>query len=83
MMGSEEWKYYRVGTSLYTLIFSRSVDFGLRLDQKYIRIEPLHTSEYEVSFKDGHQLYRAYTISDLQDIRLSKLLSTLKDTLID
>ncbi len=83
MKGNGEWKHFRIGTSMFTLIFSRSVDFGLRTDQKHVKIETLNFNDYEVTFRDADKLYREYRISDLKDIRLTKLLKTLKGTLID
>lgn len=80
---NDEWKYFRIGTSMHTLIFSRSVDFGLRTDQKYVRIETLAPNDYEIALRDTDKLYREYRITDLMDIRLTKLLNTLKGTLVD
>ena len=83
MKENGEWKHFRIGTSMFTLIFSRSVDFGLRTDQKHVKIETLNFDDYEVTFRDADKLYREYRISDLKDNRLTKLLKTLKGTLID
>ncbi|WP_303316509.1 hypothetical protein Q4Q34_06790 [Flavivirga abyssicola] len=83
MRENDEWKHFRIGTSMFTLIFSRSVDFGLRTDQKHIKIETINFNEYEVTFRDADKLYREYIISDLKDVRLHKLLNTLKGTLVD
>ena len=77
------WKQFRIGTSMHTLIFSRSVDFGLRSDQKCVKIEAVDLNVYEIVLRDGDKLYREYKISDLKDIKLIKLLNTLKGTLID
>lgn len=78
-----ENKYFRLGTSMHALMISRSVDFGLREDQKYIKIEALALDDYEVKMKDGNKVYREYRINNLEDIRLEKLMATLKSTLID
>lgn len=78
-----EDKYFRAGTSMYTFILSRSVDFGLRVDQKYIRIEPFDNNAFEVTLRDGYKAYREYRLTNLTDVRLTKLLQTLKDTLVD
>ncbi len=78
-----EEKHFRLGTSMHSLIFSRSVDFGLRSDQKYIKIEVIAPNEYEVILRDGEKIYREYRIHNLKDPRLTKLLLTLKDTLVD
>ncbi len=83
MKENGDWKHFRIGTSMFTLIFSRSVDFGLRTDQKHVKIETLNFNDYEITFRDADKLYREYRISDLNDIRLTKLLKTLKGTLID
>ena len=77
-----EDKFFRLGTSLHFLIISRSVEFKLRADQKFIKIEALDGS-FVVTLKDGTKMYRQYTIKDLEDERLTGLLETLKSTLID
>lgn len=74
---------FRLGTSLHFLIISRSVDHGLRPDQKYIRIEVVDKNDYDVCLRDGHTVYRQFRIAEFEDLRLAKLLRTLKDTLID
>jgi hypothetical protein len=78
-----EDKFFRIGTSLHTLVISRSVDFGLRTDQKYIKIETIGVNDFEVTFRDGEKIYRQYRVIDLSDIKVTKLLKTLKDVLID
>ena len=78
-----ENNHFRIGTSLYRLIFSRSVEHGLRDDQKYILIDTIAEKDYEVIFRDGFKKYREYRISDLNDVRLTKLLKTLKNTVAD
>lgn len=83
MKSKGEWKHFRIGTSMHTLIFSRSVDFGLRIDQKYVKIETLSEGDYEIAIRDADNLYREYRISDLKDMKLTKLLHTLRNTLID
>lgn len=77
-----EDKFFRLGTSMHTLIISRSVNFGLRLDQKHIKIEAFN-DKYEVIFQDGEKVYRKYTVNNLNDNRITKLLQTLKNTLVD
>ncbi len=74
---------FRIGTSLYRLIFSRSVEHGLRDDQKQLIIDTLEKNDYEITLRDGFKEYRHYRISELNDIKLTKLLETLKGTLID
>ena len=74
---------FRIGTSLYRLIFSRSVEHGLRDDQKQLIIDTLDKKNYEIILRDGFKKYREYRISDLNDIKLTNLLETLKGTLID
>lgn len=74
--------YYRIGTSMHTLVISRSVEHGLRYDQKCIKIETFDNCFY-VIFCDGYKVYREYRLDSLDDIRMSKLLNTLKDTLVD
>jgi hypothetical protein len=65
------------------LIISRSVDHGLRSDQKYIRIDPINANDFEITMSDGDKLYRQYRVNDLKDIRVTKLLQTLKSVLVD
>lgn len=77
-----EHHHFRLGTSLYRLIISRSVNYGLRRDQKYI-IMDAHHSDIEVKLCDGEKVYREYLMETLDDERLTNLLKTLKDTLID
>ena len=77
-----EDKSFRLGTAIQHLIISRSVENGLRPDQKFIKIQALDNS-FIVSLRDGKKLYREYTIKDLDDERLTGLLQTLKTTLID
>lgn len=79
----EEWRYFRLGTSMHALLFSRSVDFGLRIDQKCVSIETIDVDKYEITLTDGIKVYRTYRISDWNDIQLHKLLQTLKNTLVD
>jgi hypothetical protein len=78
-----EDKFFRLGTSMHALMISRSVNFGLRSDQKYIKIEAVNLNDYEIKLRDGDKIYREYRISDLGDARLEKLLMTLKSTLVD
>lgn len=74
---------FRLGTLLHSLIISRSVEFGLRVDQKYIRIESIGKAGFEVILKDGRKKYREYRLSDLNNTKLKQLIKTLEDTLID
>ena len=78
-----EDKFFRIGTSIHILIISRSVDFGLRRDQKFIKINVIDFDDFEIIMSDAEKVYREYRINNLKDIRLLKLLQTLKDTLID
>lgn len=75
--------HYRIGTSLYMLIFSRSVEDGLRDDQKYLIIDTIGNDDYEIILRDRYKKYREYRIDDLSDNKLTNLLQTLKGTLID
>ncbi len=76
-------KLFRLGTSVHSLIISRSVDFGLRMDQKYIVIESIGETGFEVVLRDGEKIYREYRISNLKNRKLKQLIKTLEDTLID
>lgn len=75
-------KFFRLGTSIHILVISRSVNHGLRLDQKHIKVDAFDT-KFEVTFRDGNKVYRQYMVDSLNDNRVTKLLKTLKDTLID
>ncbi len=76
-------KYFRLGTSMHALMISRSVKFGLREDQKYIKIEAVNLDDYEVTMRDAKKIYREYRINNLEDPQLEKLIATLKSTLVD
>ena len=78
-----ENRNFRIGTSMHTLIISRSVNHGLRPDQKYLKIEALATNDFEVIFRDGDKVYREYRIESLDNNKLMKLLQTLKQALVD
>lgn len=75
-------RYLRLGTSVHRLIISRSVDQGLRPDQKSIRIIS-ENDKFRVVFSDGNTIYRDNTIDSLEDIRFLNLLQSLKDILVD
>lgn len=74
---------FRVGTSMHDLIFSRSVDHGLRDDQKCVKVMWVGGSDFEIVMSDRFKRYREYRVSDLNDERVSRLLKTLEDTLVD
>ncbi|TSJ38904.1 hypothetical protein FO440_20610 [Mucilaginibacter corticis] len=74
--------YFRLGTSIHRLIISRSVDHGLRRDQKYIIVEA-YDKKLEVTLRGGDRTYRQFMVENLVDERVTKLIKTLKDTLID
>lgn len=76
-----EDKFFRLETSVHMLLISRSVNHELRLDQKRIKIDAFD-DKLEVTLRDGHKVYRQYVVNSLDDIRVTKLLRTLKDTLI-
>ena len=76
-------KLYRLGNSMHTLMISRSLDHGLRTDQKYVSIEAIGTDCFEVKMREGSKTYREYKVKSLQDVRVSKLLQTLKGVLVD
>jgi hypothetical protein len=77
-----EDKCFRLGISLDRLIISRSVDAVLRTDQKYIRIETREKT-FIITLREGQKMHREYTIKDLDDERMTGLLQTLKQALID
>ena len=77
-----EDKNFRVGTSMNDLIFSRSAEFGLRPDQKFVVIQ-VRDSSFIVSLMQGTKLHKQHTLKDLEDERMTGLLQTLKTVLID
>lgn len=77
-----EDKFFRLGTSTYYLIISRSVDATLRQDQKFIKIDALDNS-FVVTLKDHRKMYRQYTVKELEEERITHLIKTLKDIPID
>ncbi len=77
-----EDKFFRLGASVHILIISRSFNHGLRRDQKHIKIDT-YDDGYEVTLCDGEKIYRQYTVDRLDDIRVTKLLRTLRGTLVD
>ena len=79
---NEGYLSFRLGTSIYNLLISRSVTHGLRVDQKYIKIEAFD-KKFAVTLRDGGKTYREYMLDNLNDYRLTNLLKTLKDTLVD
>jgi len=76
-------EHFRLGTSMHALLLSRSINFGLRIEQKYIKIELIDVNDFEVTLQEGDKIYRQYRLKDLNDERVSKLLKTLKSTLVD
>lgn len=77
-----EQNYFRLGTSMHDLMISRSVVNGLRRDQKYIIIKT-YDDKFEVRLRDGYKTYREYMVDDLSDERLTKLIDTLRRTVVD
>lgn len=75
-------KFFRIGSSVGRLLISRSVNHGLRRDQKFITIET-YDNKFGVTLSDGYKTYREYTLYELNDPRLINLLKTLKHTLVD
>ncbi|MFP9112919.1 hypothetical protein ACLI1A_03185 [Flavobacterium sp. RHBU_3] len=77
-----EQRHFRLGTSVHHLIISRSVDHGLRPDQKSIQIIS-ENDKFRVVFINGDVLHSDFTVESLEDERLSNLLLILKNTLLD
>lgn len=77
-----ENKFFRLGSSMDSLLISRSVNNGLRIDQKFIRMEA-YDKKFGIVFRDGKQIYREYMLDNLDDYRVVNLLKTLKGTLVD
>ncbi|OEK03448.1 hypothetical protein BFP97_18830 [Roseivirga sp. 4D4] len=81
---------FRIGTSVNRLIFSRSVDHGLRVDQKQILIEPYSNGKYDIKFFDFSspgdviRIYDEFTTDKLTgNKRLLNNLNKLRNTLVD
>jgi hypothetical protein len=77
-----ENRFFRLGTSVHILLISRSVNYGLRSDQKHVKIDAFN-NKFEVTLRDGDKVYRQYMVDSLDDIRVTKLLRTLREILID
>ncbi|MGG9962916.1 hypothetical protein [Ferruginibacter sp. SUN106] len=75
-------KFFRLGNSMQDLIFSRSIEPGLRPEQKFVAVQAIRNS-FVVSLREGKKLHKEYTIKDLEDDRLTDLLQVLKDTEIN
>ena len=78
-----EDRFFRLGTSVDRLLISRSVEHGLRPDQKYVMVDTIDKNDFLVTLRDGENIYREYRITKLTDERLGALLKTLKHTLVD
>jgi len=83
MIETGEDRFFHAGTSMATLMISRSVNHGLRKDQKFVSIEAIGDNDYEIKLREYLKTYREYRITNLDDPRLNQLLKTLKDTLVD
>lgn len=77
-----ENKNFRLGAVTQDLIISRSAELILSPVQKFIRIKATENS-FVITLSDAKKMYRQYTIKDLDDERLTGLLQTLKQELID
>ena len=77
-----ENEHFRLGTSVHYLIISRSVEHGLRSDQKHIRI--MQTSlNFKVELREGLKEDRELVSENLKDVEIEQFLKILKNTLID
>lgn len=83
-------KKFRLGTSMHRLVFSRSVNHGLRQDQKQVMIEPYKNGSYDISFFDFSApggLIRRYSEFSSDTLtgnkRVMGCLNKLDSTLID
>jgi hypothetical protein len=76
-------RFFRASTSLATLMISRSVNFGLRDEQKFVSIEAVDKGVYEIKLRERLKTYREFRITNLADAKLHNVLETLKDTLVD
>lgn len=83
-------KKFRIGTSMERLIFSRSVEHGLRPDQKRVLIEPFSNERYHIRFYDFNtpgdriQVFDEFTTENLSgNKRLLNNLTKLSNVLVD
>lgn len=81
---------FRIGTSMHRLIFSRSVDHGLRKDQKQLVIDAFKNGSYDILFYDftaPGDLIRKYdefrTTELTENKRLMNALNKLANTVVD
>ncbi|MES2278718.1 MAG: hypothetical protein V4592_21995 [Bacteroidota bacterium] len=78
-----EDRFFYAKTSHSTLLVSRSVDGGLREDQKFVSIDVINPGVFEIKLREPLKTYREFRIGSLDDPRLLKVLKTLKETLVD
>ena len=76
-------EYFRIGSSMYTLLISRSMEYGLRPDQKAVWVRLSEEGGFEVTLKDQFKKYGTYRVRDLNDPEVIGLLRTLQDTQVD
>ena len=80
----------RIGTSMHRLIFSRSIEHGLRKDQKQLVIEAFDNGNYDIMFYDftaPGELIKKYDEFSTTELRgnqrllnnLNKLANTVAD----
>jgi hypothetical protein len=75
-------KFFRLSISMQDLIFSRSFEPTLRVDQKFISLK-VKDNFFIVTLKDAKKMHKQYTIKDLYDERFTDLLQILKNILVD
>ncbi len=77
-------KVFRVGNSIHHLILSRSVEHGLREDQKRILIVPNSDGTYEINFFEGTKKYKEFKTNQLiGNQELERLLKILESVSAD
>ncbi|MEM9829223.1 MAG: hypothetical protein AAF944_01220 [Bacteroidota bacterium] len=77
-------KVFRAGNSIHYLILSRSVEHGLRGDQKRILIIPNSDGTYEINFFEETKKYKELKTNQLLGNReLERLLKILESVLVD
>jgi hypothetical protein len=82
IIATRQDEHFRAGTTVHNLMISRSVNHGLRMDQKYIKLE-IFDHGFDAVFRDGEKEYRSYKIENLKDPRFLNLLKTLESIVVD
>ncbi len=80
--GSNE-KYFRLGYYKQNLIISRSANPKLKKHQHFIQIQSVAIDKFIVLFGNQEYVQKEFTVKNLDDVRLTKLLDELKEVPIE